>query len=32
MRVHACYVIFQNDIFSNIYVVGHVLIFTALML
>jgi len=32
MRVHAGYVICQNDIFSNSYVVRHILIFTALML
>jgi len=32
MRVHAGYVICQNDIFSNSSVVGHILVFTALML
>jgi len=32
MRVHAGYVIFQNDIFSNSSVVGHIRIFTAMML
>jgi len=32
MRVHAGYVICQNDIFSNSSVVRHILIFTALML
>jgi len=30
MRVHAGYVICQNDIFSNSFVVGHILIFTAM--
>jgi len=29
MRVHAGYVICQNDIFSNSSVVGHIFIFTA---
>jgi len=32
MRVHAGYMICQNDIFSNSSVVGHILIFTAMML
>jgi len=32
MRVHASYVICQNDIFSNSSVVGNILIFTAMML
>ena len=32
MRVHGGYMICQNDMFSNSYVVGHILIFTAMML
>jgi len=32
MRVHAGYVICQNDIFSNSSVVGHILIVIAMML